>query len=338
MVGRAWPGLLLLACTVSCSFTATDRASDSAVPGGVGRDQTVIAVVDDLEITASDLERRILARYYGRRALEGVIREELFVREAKRLGIEVSAGEVELRVEAEVRELAAPFDGDTGRLESDLVASGLTLADYREELRLELANVLLLERVVKKRRERGGITEKAIREEYERSYAQDRVLVRHVAFPVNAPPSAVDRFEVELQEAKRRADRVQLMLIAGEDFERLARLESGDRSTAAHGGLVGWVARGDLRDTELETAVFALEVGQVSAPVQQRDYGYHIFKVEGRREASSLEDVRETIRAALLEAPPSPEEVRSAEMALRARSRILIFMPAPVPAQERTGE
>lgn len=344
-------GLLLsLAGLVSCTFAPTGPGPSSAAAASSAQleplqpaDATVIAIVDDVEITAGDLRRKILSRYYGRRALEGVIREELFTREARRLGIVVAPEELEERVNAEIQALAAPFDSDVRRLEADLLASGVTLSDYRAELRLELRNVLLLERVIKRRRERGGVTEKAIHEEFERSYAAPRVLLRHIAVPANAPAADAARFDAAMHEARRRAEEVHMLLEAGEDFGRLARLRSADRTTGEQGGLVGWVARGELSATELEDEVFALRVGEFSEPVFQDGYGYHVFRVDEERPARTLEEVREEIRAALLSRPPTAEEVRSAELALRARSRILILMdpPAAMPvttAQERTGE
>lgn len=64
---------------------------------------------------------------------------------------------------------------------------------------------------------------------------------------------------------------------AGQDFGALAR-DNSDKADAAHGGDIGWVAKGQL-DKQLEDAIFATKVGGISDPVKVEGDGVYLFKV-----------------------------------------------------------
>jgi peptidyl-prolyl cis-trans isomerase D len=65
----------------------------------------------------------------------------------------------------------------------------------------------------------------------------------------------------------------------GEDFATLAAELSSDSGSAASGGDLGWFGKG-VMDATFETAVFNLQVGQISDPILTV-YGYHIIQVLG---------------------------------------------------------
>ena len=74
-------------------------------------------------------------------------------------------------------------------------------------------------------------------------------------------------------EAKRRIDSVYKALQDGADFEELARKVSQDPGSARNGGIVGWCSQNQLVK-EFENAAFALNPGEMSAPVLS-PFGWH---------------------------------------------------------------
>lgn len=70
-------------------------------------------------------------------------------------------------------------------------------------------------------------------------------------------------------------------LLAGEDFAALAAELSQDPGSASQGGDLGWQRRGFFVESFAEAA-FALEIGEISEPVQS-EFGFHIIQVLGRQ-------------------------------------------------------
>ncbi|MEP4485934.1 peptidylprolyl isomerase [Marinobacter alexandrii] len=80
--------------------------------------------------------------------------------------------------------------------------------------------------------------------------------------------------------------------INGEDFAELAKQYSEDIGSAQEGGSLGWTMRGQMVP-EFDNMMDATAVGEISEPFRTQ-FGYHIIKVEGRRD----EDVTDTARRA----------------------------------------
>jgi peptidyl-prolyl cis-trans isomerase D len=76
----------------------------------------------------------------------------------------------------------------------------------------------------------------------------------------------------KLEELKARID-------AGEDFAALAKEFSQDPGSAADGGDLGYAGPG-VYDPSFEEALYALQQGQVSAPVKS-EFGWHLIKLLG---------------------------------------------------------
>lgn len=89
-------------------------------------------------------------------------------------------------------------------------------------------------------------------------------------------------------------------LEAGKDFIELAKANSTGPS-AAEGGDLGYFTKGRMVP-EFEAAAFGLEPGQYTKTPVKTQFGWHVIKVEDRRQAAppALEEVENQVRQVLL--------------------------------------
>jgi peptidyl-prolyl cis-trans isomerase C len=71
----------------------------------------------------------------------------------------------------------------------------------------------------------------------------------------------------------------------GGDFAQIAKDVSIDPGSAGEGGDLGFIAAGDTVK-EFETAAFALDVGSYSKSPVESQFGFHVIKVDERRDAA----------------------------------------------------
>lgn len=93
----------------------------------------------------------------------------------------------------------------------------------------------------------------------------------HILFEVTA--------DVTDEQAKAAAQSAIERINAGEEFAAVAKEVSDDIGSAEQGGDLGFAAQG-VYDPAFEDALYALEKGQISAPVRT-DYGWHVIKLLG---------------------------------------------------------
>lgn len=88
-------------------------------------------------------------------------------------------------------------------------------------------------------------------------------------------------------------------LQAGADFATLAKEKSTDKGSAAQGGDLGWFMK-RMMVKPFADAAFAMEKGAVSAAPVKTQFGWHVIKLEDKRERG-FDDVKDEIRQALIE-------------------------------------
>ncbi len=110
-----------------------------------------------------------------------------------------------------------------------------------------------------------------------------QVRSRHVLIKVESNASDEDKAK-----ALEQAESVRRKALAGSDFAALAKKYSEDEGTAKKGGDLGYNPRGRMVKT-FDDAQFAVEVGGVSEVVES-PFGFHVIKVEGKREGDVPRD------------------------------------------------
>ena len=109
---------------------------------------------------------------------------------------------------------------------------------------------------------------------------------------------------VDDAEASKRLLALRERILAGDDFEALARAHSDDKGSAIKGGSLDWVESGALVKP-FEDAMTKLSIGEISMPVQTQ-FGWHIIQVLDRESRDNSAEfkknqVREAIRKRKIE-------------------------------------
>jgi peptidyl-prolyl cis-trans isomerase C len=139
------------------------------------------------------------------------------------------------------------------------------------------------------------VTEEDLKKHYtanEKKYTDpEQVKARHILIKVAAGAPVEEK-----KKAKEKAEGLLKRLKDGEDFSKLADEFSEDPTTKKKGGDLGFFPRGRMVKP-FEEAAFSLKNGQMSGVVETQ-FGYHIIKVEDRKEAKvkPFEEVRESVK------------------------------------------
>jgi len=167
--------------------------------------------------------------------------------------------------------------------------------DVKENTELLVNNMLSMEYLDKIVAAKVEVTDEALKKYYEDNRQEfkqpERVRARHILVKVERTASDSERTA-----ARGRAEKLLEQAKAGGDFAALAAEHSEDAGSKRKGGEVGPFARGSMAP-EFEEAAFSLKPGDVSGIVET-DFGFHIIRVEERKEASfqPYDEVKDRIR------------------------------------------
>jgi peptidyl-prolyl cis-trans isomerase SurA len=234
----------------------------------------VIAVVNGEIITMSDLQREEAIKktegvHDERLLLEDMIDRKLQVAAAKNAGMDVTDKELE---EA-ITDIMKRNGVDAKQFEAALAKEGLTLEQYKSELREQMTLSRAFNKFV---RSGVAVDEAEVRRYYDRnikSYAEaEEIRVRQIFFrvPDKAGPAVTESVRAKALAAAERAKK-------GEDFIRLVK-ELSESENAAYGGDLGFMQR-DQVISEIEEATRGLKPGEIAGPVLGAG-GFHILKLE----------------------------------------------------------
>jgi peptidyl-prolyl cis-trans isomerase D len=121
----------------------------------------------------------------------------------------------------------------------------------------------------------------------------ERVQARHILL------ATANKSDAEKAKIKAKAEDLLKQLRGGADFAKLAEKNSEDPGSAAKGGDLGWVVRGQMVK-EFEDATFALKPKEISNVITTQ-YGYHIIQVQEKEPAHlrTLDEVKPEILTTL---------------------------------------
>lgn len=130
------------------------------------------------------------------------------------------------------------------------------------------------------------------------SVSQEQVEVAYGKFVATSPAEPQFLASHILVDTKEAAMAVIKMVNEGVDFAQAAR-ENSTGPSGPSGGDLGWFGRGAMVPA-FDAAVADMEVGAVSEPTQTT-FGWHVIKLNDRRDHASLEEMYEELAAGLRE-------------------------------------
>lgn len=230
--------------------------------------ERVVAVVGDRPILLSDVRQRTLPFYKTlppnpteraaalsslfSQMLEKMVEEELIARAAVKANIQVTREEIDAALERVARGNGVDVDA----LYSEVEASGISRAQYRNEIRRQLTDA----KVVNLRLQgRMRASEEEVRREYDSLVEQERKQLSMRAAVIRIKDTGAPSAEL--------ARSVVLEARAGTSFGELCERYCTDKTLLETDGLLPSGPPSDL-PKELERTAALLEVGQVSAPLK----------------------------------------------------------------------
>lgn len=220
----------------------------------------------------------------------------------------------ELKVEDAAQLLAAnpqiPADAQVVRALADLWVDYTLLATAAAED--SALSVLDMEKFVEEQREETTVmryleanvkvdttwTDAELDQKWATEGPGSEVRARHILLTTGGAgqPGTPEPTPQQRQQKRQLAEQIQRRAAAGEDFAALAREFTEEPGGKERGGDLDWFGRGRMVP-QFEEAAFKLQAGQVS-PVVETPFGYHVIKVEERRQQPMGEN-REAFRQQL---------------------------------------
>ena len=169
-------------------------------------------------------------------------------------------------------------------------------------------------------------------EEHKDEFKQkEQVKARHILFkaprplPKNATPEQKKDYEAKDKLAKEKAEKLLAEIKKNPkiDFVKLAK-EKSEGPSAKKGGELGWFTKERMLKPFAETA-FKLKKGEISGIVKT-NFGYHIIKVEDRKEARQLtfDEVKKRIEDRL-KRKKIRENSKTFKAMLRTKYQVKVF-------------
>ena len=270
----------------------------------------IAAVVNDGIVLRSELDQELTGvrasiRAQGLRSppsavletqvLERLVLREIQLQRAKRFGIEIS----DEQVNRALGFVARQNEVELSDLPDVLAEQGVAYAEYREELRSQIALDTLRQRDVVSRvylnpREVDDFLRGAeAGEEANREYLVSHILI---GTPLNATAGQRDA-------ARERAERLRQRVLEGENFAELA-IAYSEAQNALQGGSLGWRKRNGL-PTAFVAHVLQLEPGNLAELITTGS-GVHVVRLDETRGGDPIIQEQWELRHILLQ----PNEIR----------------------------
>ena len=264
-----------------------------SLPAPVGTRQVdfVVALVNSEPITNSELQaelqrvqqqlalqRRPLPdkNELARQVLERLIGDQIQLQLAKQSGIRIDEAAVDLAEQNVARQNQL----SVADMRRQLVAEGVSMPQFRTQLRNQLTLTRLRERELEPR---GRVTELEIDQYLREAQSNSGPTTQQINLAQILVVVPDDASDAQVATLRARAEALLARIRAGEDFNNLARTAS-DAPDRSNGGQLG-MRTSDRYPSLFVDATQALALGEVSALVRS-GAGFHLLKVMERQDAN----------------------------------------------------
>ncbi len=207
--------------------------------------------------------------------LQDLINQRLLLIQADKDTIEADENQVEMYTQQQMQNVIQQLGGE----EKTEAYFGTTLSKIRRNYREEIEKNFRISAVRDQKLADVTVTRREIREFYKAKkdsigMLPETVDISHILIEVQPGEEA-------RQETLSKIKEIRQKILAGGDFEKLAKEFSQDPGSAARGGDLGFMSRGDFV-RPFEEAAFSLQQGEISEVVET-EFGFHIIKLEEKR-------------------------------------------------------
>jgi peptidyl-prolyl cis-trans isomerase SurA len=275
-------GLAILAVMAAAATVQTAERLEE--PVAIVGDRLILRSEWEAQVTLygmqskQDLSNPAVHDTVGRAILDQMINDQLILIVAERdTTMRIDATQIDEALEDHIATMRRRFNSD-GEFQQALSHEGLTERDLRVRFRNDVQNQLLKQKLIQKKLAEVNVSNGEVREFYNKfrdslPTQPAAIKLSHILLPITASQASSDS-------AKARVTSILAEIQGGLDFAAAAKQYSQD-PTAAGGGDLGWVSKGDLVGP-VEDAAFSLTVGQVSGVVKSPT-GLHLIQCVERQ-------------------------------------------------------
>lgn len=285
-------GLVSLLCLsmIGCSSKNTFKVGDIEFSNqDVERVESILTATSNYTDTnyLSDFKSSKDNKEITSKVIDYMIDNEVVYQKAQSEGIKVDENDVEQKY----NQIKTMLDAN-GDYKKSLEKANIDEAYLKETIKKDL----VINKYKEKYEEDLKVTDKEIETYYNKNksdFKEESIEAYHILV------STLDDEDKQVSDSekdklKSKANKIAEKIKSGEDFEKLAKENSDDKSTGKNGGYLGYFTKED-KNPEFTKKVFSLDKGQVS-DVFETPYGYEIVKVTDKKtKQKSLEDCREEI-------------------------------------------
>ena len=207
--------------------------------------------------------------------IEQLVVQELLWQEAQRSKIVVDDAEID----AELQKMKGGFETER-EFTFSIEAGGFTEQTFRENIRQQRSvKNMIATKITESSVADDAEVEAFYKENLDKMSVPEQIRARHILIEVEGDDDAAKAAALE------KIGAIQQRLEAGESFPLVA-IDMSEGPSGAQGGDLGLFGRGQMV-AAFEEAAFALQPGEVSAPVETQ-FGFHLIKLEERVTAEQV--------------------------------------------------